>query len=86
MNQKAYRAMLRGILPYAALSLTSRNLDDIRPIANTTTGPVLARAELRAQVENENKMKQASKEALVRDYPNRIASLLAIRQGGRRRA
>eukprot|EP00965_Chrysotila_dentata_P110753 3659379-Pleurochrysis_carterae.AAC.6 len=29
MDQKAYGAMLRGELPYAALSLTPRNIDDI---------------------------------------------------------
>eukprot|EP00965_Chrysotila_dentata_P094671 3130802-Pleurochrysis_carterae.AAC.1 len=28
MDQKAYGVMLRGELPYAALSLTPRNLDD----------------------------------------------------------
>eukprot|EP00965_Chrysotila_dentata_P118426 3915003-Pleurochrysis_carterae.AAC.1 len=49
IDQKAYGAMLRGELPYAALSLTPRNLDDILPIANTTTGPGAARAALRAQ-------------------------------------
>eukprot|EP00965_Chrysotila_dentata_P069690 2302076-Pleurochrysis_carterae.AAC.2 len=69
--------MLRGELPTAALSLTPRNLDDIPPIATTTTGPGAARAALRAQVEHENKMKQESKEAMVQDYSNRIASLQA---------
>eukprot|EP00965_Chrysotila_dentata_P052741 1749726-Pleurochrysis_carterae.AAC.1 len=69
--------MLRGELPYAALQLEPRNLDDIPPIADTTTGHGATRAALRAQVENENKLKQESKEALVRDYLNRIASFLA---------
>eukprot|EP00965_Chrysotila_dentata_P110244 3642834-Pleurochrysis_carterae.AAC.1 len=77
MDQKPYEAMLRGELPYAALSLTPRCLDDIPSIADTTTGPGAARAALRAQVKHENKMKQESKEALVRDYSNRIASILA---------
>eukprot|EP00965_Chrysotila_dentata_P165312 5458804-Pleurochrysis_carterae.AAC.1 len=77
MDQKAYGAMLRGELPYAALSLTPRNLGDIPPIADTTTGPGAERAALRAQVKHDNRMKQESKEALVRDYLNRIASLLA---------
>eukprot|EP00965_Chrysotila_dentata_P260320 6213863-Pleurochrysis_carterae.AAC.2 len=58
MDQKAYGAMLRGELPYAALSLTPRNLDDVPPIADTTTGPGAARAALCAHVEHENKMKQ----------------------------
>eukprot|EP00965_Chrysotila_dentata_P032147 1072320-Pleurochrysis_carterae.AAC.1 len=77
MDQKAYGAMLRGELPYAALSLTPRYLDDILPIADTTTGPGAAKVALRAQVEHDNKMKQESKEALVRDYSNRTTSLLA---------
>eukprot|EP00965_Chrysotila_dentata_P051198 1696772-Pleurochrysis_carterae.AAC.1 len=64
MEQKAYGAMLRGELPYAAISLTPRNLDDILPIADATTGPGAARAALRSQVEHDNKMKQESKEAL----------------------
>eukprot|EP00965_Chrysotila_dentata_P132325 4375673-Pleurochrysis_carterae.AAC.1 len=64
MDQRAYGAMLRGELPYAALSLTPRNLDDIPPIEDTTTGPGAARAALRAQVKHDNKMKQESKEAL----------------------
>eukprot|EP00965_Chrysotila_dentata_P196215 6177447-Pleurochrysis_carterae.AAC.1 len=70
--------MRRGKLPYAALSLTPRNLDDTSPIADiATTGPGSARAALRAQVEHEKEMKLESKEALVRDHSNRIASLLA---------
>eukprot|EP00965_Chrysotila_dentata_P021295 705274-Pleurochrysis_carterae.AAC.2 len=64
MNQKAYGAMLRGEPRYAALSPTPRNLDDVPPIAGTTTAPGAARAALCAQVEHENKMKQTSKEAL----------------------
>eukprot|EP00965_Chrysotila_dentata_P261232 6214187-Pleurochrysis_carterae.AAC.1 len=48
MDIKAYGAMLRGELPYAAPSLTPRNLDDFPPIANTTRGPGAARAALRA--------------------------------------
>eukprot|EP00965_Chrysotila_dentata_P163286 5393192-Pleurochrysis_carterae.AAC.1 len=71
MGQKAYGAMLRGELPYAARSLTPRNLDYIPPIAYTTTGPGTARAALRAQIEHENKIKQESKKSLVRDYSNR---------------
>eukprot|EP00965_Chrysotila_dentata_P063895 2117546-Pleurochrysis_carterae.AAC.1 len=39
MDQKPYLAMLRGELPYAALQLARRNLDDIPPIADTSTGP-----------------------------------------------
>eukprot|EP00965_Chrysotila_dentata_P041178 1366306-Pleurochrysis_carterae.AAC.1 len=49
MDQKPYGAMLRGELPYAALQLAPRNLDDIPPIADTTTGPGATRAALRAQ-------------------------------------
>eukprot|EP00965_Chrysotila_dentata_P149736 4944355-Pleurochrysis_carterae.AAC.1 len=64
MDQKPYGAMLRGELPYEALQLAPRNLDDIPPIADTTTGPGATRAALRAQVEHENKLKQESKEAL----------------------
>eukprot|EP00965_Chrysotila_dentata_P178707 5901784-Pleurochrysis_carterae.AAC.1 len=67
MDQKPYGAMLRGELPCAALQLTPRNLDDIPPIADTSTGPGATRAALRAQVEHENNLKQESKEALVRD-------------------
>eukprot|EP00965_Chrysotila_dentata_P054985 1825225-Pleurochrysis_carterae.AAC.1 len=78
MDQKPYGAMFHGELPYAALSLAPRCLDDIPPIADTTTGPGAARAALRAQVEHENEIKQESKEALVRDYSHRIASILAI--------
>eukprot|EP00965_Chrysotila_dentata_P220524 6191830-Pleurochrysis_carterae.AAC.1 len=48
VDQKAYGAMLRGELPYAALLLTPRNLEDIPPIADTTTGPGGARAALLA--------------------------------------
>eukprot|EP00965_Chrysotila_dentata_P169767 5603615-Pleurochrysis_carterae.AAC.3 len=69
--------MLRIDLPYAALQLAPRNLDDIPPIADTTMGPGATRAALRAQVEHENKLKQKTKEALVRDYAYRIASFLA---------
>eukprot|EP00965_Chrysotila_dentata_P261444 6214258-Pleurochrysis_carterae.AAC.2 len=69
--------MLRGELAYAALQLAPRNLDDIPPIADTYTGPGATRAALRAQVEHENKLKQESKEELVRDNSNRIASFLA---------
>eukprot|EP00965_Chrysotila_dentata_P076180 2516445-Pleurochrysis_carterae.AAC.1 len=65
-----------GELPYAALQLAPRNLDDIPPLADTTTGPGEPPAALRAQVEHEDKLKQESKEALVRDYSNRIAPLL----------
>eukprot|EP00965_Chrysotila_dentata_P012077 396144-Pleurochrysis_carterae.AAC.1 len=72
MDQKPYGAILRGKLPYAALSLTPRNLDDISPIADSSSGPGATRAALRAQVEHENKVKQESEEALVRDYSNRI--------------
>eukprot|EP00965_Chrysotila_dentata_P037013 1231786-Pleurochrysis_carterae.AAC.2 len=75
MDQKAYGAMLRGELLYAALSLTPRSLDNIPSIADTTTGPGAARAAHRAQVERKHKMKQESNEALLRDYSNRIASL-----------
>eukprot|EP00965_Chrysotila_dentata_P057580 1909904-Pleurochrysis_carterae.AAC.1 len=64
MDQKPYGAMLSGELPYAALSLTPKCLDNIPLIADTTTGPGAARAALCAQVEHENKMKQESKEAL----------------------
>eukprot|EP00965_Chrysotila_dentata_P259704 6213644-Pleurochrysis_carterae.AAC.9 len=37
MDQKPYGAMLRGELPYAALQLALRNLDDIPPITDTGT-------------------------------------------------
>eukprot|EP00965_Chrysotila_dentata_P110382 3646779-Pleurochrysis_carterae.AAC.1 len=37
-DQKPYGAMLRGELPYAAFSLTPRNLDDIPPIADSSSG------------------------------------------------
>eukprot|EP00965_Chrysotila_dentata_P175346 5787984-Pleurochrysis_carterae.AAC.1 len=77
MDQEPYGAMLRGELPYTTLQLAPRNLDDIPPIGDTTTRLGSTRAALSAQVEHENKMKQESKEALVRDYSNRIASLLA---------
>eukprot|EP00965_Chrysotila_dentata_P081761 2699016-Pleurochrysis_carterae.AAC.1 len=77
MDQKPYGAMLRGELPYAALRSAPWNLDDIPPIADRTTGPGATRTALHAQVEHDNKMKHESKEALVRDYSNRIASLLA---------
>eukprot|EP00965_Chrysotila_dentata_P172430 5689899-Pleurochrysis_carterae.AAC.1 len=77
MDQKPYGAMLRGELPFTALQLAPRNLDDIPPIADATTGPGATRAALRAQVEHENELKQTSKEALVRDYSNLIASFLA---------
>eukprot|EP00965_Chrysotila_dentata_P065583 2173119-Pleurochrysis_carterae.AAC.2 len=68
--------MLCGKLPYAALSLTPRNLDDIPPIADSSSGPGAARAALRAQGEHESKVKQEAK-ALVRNYSNRIAFVLA---------
>eukprot|EP00965_Chrysotila_dentata_P195578 6177063-Pleurochrysis_carterae.AAC.3 len=58
MDQKPYGAMLRGELPYAALSLARRSLDGIPPIADATTGRGAAQAALRAQGELENKMKQ----------------------------
>eukprot|EP00965_Chrysotila_dentata_P131752 4356048-Pleurochrysis_carterae.AAC.1 len=74
MGQKPCGTMLRGELPYAALSLTPRNLDDIPPTADSSSGPGATRAALRAQVEHEDKVKQEAKEALVRDYSNRIAS------------
>eukprot|EP00965_Chrysotila_dentata_P003018 97753-Pleurochrysis_carterae.AAC.2 len=63
MDHKPYGVMLRGELPYAALQLAPRNLDDIPPIADTTSGLGATRAALRAQVEHENKIKQDSKEA-----------------------
>eukprot|EP00965_Chrysotila_dentata_P022762 754584-Pleurochrysis_carterae.AAC.1 len=72
MDQKPYEVMLRGELLYAALQLAPRNLDDIPPIADTTTGPRATRAALRAQVEHENKRKQESKEALVLLEPHRV--------------
>eukprot|EP00965_Chrysotila_dentata_P035957 1196687-Pleurochrysis_carterae.AAC.1 len=80
MDQKPYGAMLRGELPYAALQLAPQNLDDILPIADTTAGPGATRAAPRAQVEHENKLRQESKEALVRDFffeRYRIAPFLA---------
>eukprot|EP00965_Chrysotila_dentata_P130946 4329026-Pleurochrysis_carterae.AAC.1 len=64
MDQKPYGAMLRGELPHAALSLTPRNLDDILPITDSSSGPGATRAALRAQVEHENYVKQEAKEAL----------------------
>eukprot|EP00965_Chrysotila_dentata_P167620 5535182-Pleurochrysis_carterae.AAC.1 len=65
MDQKPYGARLRGELPYAALSLAPRSLNDIPPIADATSGPGATQAALRAQVlEHENKLKQESKEAL----------------------
>eukprot|EP00965_Chrysotila_dentata_P002268 74380-Pleurochrysis_carterae.AAC.1 len=64
MDQKPYGAMLRTELPYAALALAPKSLDDIPLIADATTGPGATRAALRAQVEHENKLKQESKEAL----------------------
>eukprot|EP00965_Chrysotila_dentata_P115898 3831363-Pleurochrysis_carterae.AAC.1 len=39
VDHKPYGAMLQIELPYAALQLAPRNLDDIPPIADTTTGP-----------------------------------------------
>eukprot|EP00965_Chrysotila_dentata_P021991 727986-Pleurochrysis_carterae.AAC.1 len=63
--------MVRGELPYAALSLTPRNLDDNSPIADSISGPGATRRRC-AQVEHENKVKQEANEALLRDYSNRI--------------
>eukprot|EP00965_Chrysotila_dentata_P144008 4756741-Pleurochrysis_carterae.AAC.1 len=77
MDQKPYGAMLRGELPYAALALAPRSPENIPPIADAASGTVATRAALRAQVENEKKIKQEAREALVRDYSNRIASILA---------
>eukprot|EP00965_Chrysotila_dentata_P047883 1588359-Pleurochrysis_carterae.AAC.1 len=77
MDQKPYGAMLRGELSYAAPSLEPRSLEDIPPIADAASGSAATRAALRAQVEHENKIKQKAREALVRDYSNRIASILA---------
>eukprot|EP00965_Chrysotila_dentata_P097671 3229289-Pleurochrysis_carterae.AAC.2 len=57
MDHKPYGAKLRGELPYAALRLAPRSLDDIPPIADTSTRPGATRAALRAQVEYENKLK-----------------------------
>eukprot|EP00965_Chrysotila_dentata_P195939 6177278-Pleurochrysis_carterae.AAC.2 len=87
VDQKLYGAMLRGELPYASLQLAPRNLDIIPSIENTTTGPDATRAALRAQVlDHESKLKQDSKEALVRDYSNRIVFFLAIPSSMRPRA
>eukprot|EP00965_Chrysotila_dentata_P082685 2728248-Pleurochrysis_carterae.AAC.1 len=77
MDQKPYEAMLRGELPYAALALAPRSLEDIPPIADVASGTGATRAALRTQVEHENKIKQEAREALVRDYSNRIASILS---------
>eukprot|EP00965_Chrysotila_dentata_P171649 5664988-Pleurochrysis_carterae.AAC.1 len=49
MDQKPYGAMLRGELPYAALQLAPRELDDIPPIAVTSTGPGATRVALRVR-------------------------------------
>eukprot|EP00965_Chrysotila_dentata_P118907 3931969-Pleurochrysis_carterae.AAC.1 len=38
MDQKASGAMLRGALPYAALALAPRSLEDIPPIADAASG------------------------------------------------
>eukprot|EP00965_Chrysotila_dentata_P163807 5407840-Pleurochrysis_carterae.AAC.1 len=48
MDQKPYGAILRGELPYAALQLAPRSLDNIPPIADPPTGPGATRAALRA--------------------------------------
>eukprot|EP00965_Chrysotila_dentata_P022448 743286-Pleurochrysis_carterae.AAC.1 len=77
MDQQSYGAMLRGELPYAALALAPRSLDDIPPSAEAASGAGATRAALCAQVEHENKIKQEAREALDRDYSNRIASILA---------
>eukprot|EP00965_Chrysotila_dentata_P031696 1057361-Pleurochrysis_carterae.AAC.1 len=44
-----YGSMLRGELPYAALALAPRSLEDIPPIADTAFGTGATRAALRAQ-------------------------------------
>eukprot|EP00965_Chrysotila_dentata_P155774 5147607-Pleurochrysis_carterae.AAC.1 len=49
MDQKPYGAMLRGELPYAALALAPRSLEDIPPIADAASGTGATRAALRAQ-------------------------------------
>eukprot|EP00965_Chrysotila_dentata_P045908 1525967-Pleurochrysis_carterae.AAC.1 len=49
MDQKPYGAMLRGKLPYAALALAPRSLEDIPPIADAASGTGATRAALRAQ-------------------------------------
>eukprot|EP00965_Chrysotila_dentata_P156822 5181822-Pleurochrysis_carterae.AAC.2 len=77
MNQRPYEAMLRGELPYSALALSPRSLEDISPTADATSGTGAFRAALRAQLEHENKIKEEAREALVCDYSNRIASILA---------
>eukprot|EP00965_Chrysotila_dentata_P011091 360310-Pleurochrysis_carterae.AAC.1 len=79
-----YVAMLRDKLSYAALALTPRNLKDIPPIAHAASGTGATQAALRAQVEHDIKIKQEAREALVRDYSNRIASILttAMRRQG----
>eukprot|EP00965_Chrysotila_dentata_P160957 5314640-Pleurochrysis_carterae.AAC.1 len=71
--------MLRGELPYAALALAPNESGGhsadcgcgFRDRGDMSTSG------LRAQVEHENKIKQEAREALVRDYANRIASILA---------
>eukprot|EP00965_Chrysotila_dentata_P087696 2895455-Pleurochrysis_carterae.AAC.1 len=64
MDQRSYGAMLRGELPYAALALAPRSVEDIPPIADAASGSKATRAALRAQVEHENKIKQEAREAL----------------------
>eukprot|EP00965_Chrysotila_dentata_P195685 6177121-Pleurochrysis_carterae.AAC.3 len=60
MDQKPYGAMLRGKLPYAALLLVPRNLDDTPPIGDAASGSEATRAALRAQAEHENTIKARS--------------------------
>eukprot|EP00965_Chrysotila_dentata_P165232 5455693-Pleurochrysis_carterae.AAC.1 len=49
MNQRPYGTMLRGELPYAALALALKSLEDIPPIVDAASGTGATRAALRAQ-------------------------------------
>eukprot|EP00965_Chrysotila_dentata_P010143 329806-Pleurochrysis_carterae.AAC.2 len=58
------QGMLRGQLPYAALALAPRSLEEIPPIADAASRTKATRAALRAQVNYENTTKQEAREAL----------------------
>eukprot|EP00965_Chrysotila_dentata_P121919 4029307-Pleurochrysis_carterae.AAC.1 len=49
MDQRPYGAILRGELPYVALALAPRSLEDIPPIADAASGSGATQAALRAQ-------------------------------------
>eukprot|EP00965_Chrysotila_dentata_P261154 6214156-Pleurochrysis_carterae.AAC.1 len=74
---KGYGPLLRGEMPLAALQYTQRNLDEVPELTDSSTPGAATRLALRADIAFQNSQKAKQLDALLREYRNRIASLLA---------